>query len=164
MAPDADTGYRTGSDTAATSLQPPLRRSNRTGCAAEEAKVEYDPIYDSEIKEVFRLANKNQWEEAQAKSAGLVQFDPKNAMLQRLNTWVVQEGKKRREQALEDEIRNIDAKNSTYNPTAIDLLTENKDHGLPARKDVRDAVDLIESTPWIPKNFGKTIHRARAAV
>jgi len=123
----------------------------------DEPKVEYDPIYDSEIKEVFRLANKNLWEDARAKSAGLVQFDPKNAMLQRLNTWVVQQAKQRREQALEDEIRNIDSKNSTYNPTALDLITETKDHGLPARKDVRDAVDLIESKPWIPKNFGKTI-------
>lgn len=128
-----------------------------TGVPTEE-KVEYDPIYDSEIKEVFRLASKNEWEEARAKSAGLVQFDPKNATLQRLNTWVVQEGKKRRDQALEDEIRKIDSRNSTYNPTAIDVITENKDHGLPARKDLRDAVDLIESTPWIPKNFGKTIH------
>ena len=78
-------------------------------------------------------------------------------MLLRLNTWVVQEGKKRREQALEDEIRNIDAKNATFNPTALDLIKEKKDHGLPARKDVRDAIDLIESKPWIPKNFGKTV-------
>ncbi len=124
----------------------------------KDEKVEYDPIYDSEIKEVFRLANQNEWEEARAKSAGLVQFAPTNATLQRLNTWVVQEGRKRRDQALEDEIRKIDSKNSTYNPTAIDVITENKDHGLPARKDIRDAVDLIESTPWIPKNFGKTIH------
>jgi len=126
---------------------------------AAAAKVEYDPVYDSEIKEVFRLANNNQWEEARAKSAGLVQFDPKNAMLQRLNTWVVQQSKQLREQALEDEIRNIDAKNdATYNPTAVDVLTEKKGRGLPARKDVRDAVDLIENTPWVPKNFGKTIH------
>lgn len=121
-------------------------------------KVEFDPVYDAEIKEVFRLADKNQWEAARAKSAGLVQFDPQNTMLQRLNTWVVQQGQKRREQALEDEIRNIDAKNSVYNPSAVDLITENKDRGLPARKDIRDAVDLIESEPWIPKNFGKTIH------
>jgi len=120
-------------------------------------KIEYDPVHDSEIKEVFRLAEKNQWEEAQAKSAGLVQFSPTNAMLERLNSWVVQQGQKRRAQALEDEIRTIDAKNSVYNPTALSLITENKDRGLPARKDVRDAVDLIESEPWIPKNFGKTI-------
>ncbi len=122
-----------------------------------EPKIEFDPTYDFEIKEVFRLANKNQWEEARAKSAGLLQFDPKNAMLQRLNTWVVQQGQKRRDQALEDAIRTVDAKNPTFNPTALDLITEKKDHGLPARKDMRDAVDLIESEPWIPKNFGKTI-------
>ncbi len=125
--------------------------------SSDTPKVEYDPVYDSEIKEVFRLANGNRWEEAQAKSAGLVKFDPKNTMLQRLNTWVVQEGQKRREQALEDAIRNIDSKNSVYNPNAVDLITENKDRGLPPRKDVRDAVDLIENTPWIPKNFSKTI-------
>jgi len=125
----------------------------------DDFKVTYDPVYDSEIKEVFRLANRGQWEDARAKSAGLLQFDPKNLMLQRLNTWVVQQGKQRREQALEDEIRNIDAKHdATYNPDAIDVLTERQGRGLPARKDVRDAVDLIENTPWIPKNFGKTIH------
>ena len=142
--------------TVAPTTAPPLPPAIQS---VDVTKVEYDPIYDSEIKEVFRLANANKWEAARAKSAGLVQFDPKNAMLQRLNTWVVQQGKQRREQALEDEIRNIDANHdSTYNPDALDVLKEKKDHGLPARKDVRDAVDLIESTPWIPKNFGKTIH------
>lgn len=123
-----------------------------------EPKIKFHPTYDSEIKEVFLLANKNQWEEARAKSAGLLQLDPKSAMLQRLNTWVVQQEQTRRAQALEDEIRNIDAKNSTYNPTALGLITEKKDHGIPVRKGERDAVDLIESMPWIPKNFGKNIH------
>lgn len=121
--------------------------------------IDYDPVFDSEIKEVFRLANKNLWEEARAKSSGLLQFAPTNAMLQRLDTWVVQQGRRRREQALEDKIRDIDARNdATYNPNAVDVLTEREGRGLPARKDVRDAVDLIENTPWIPKNFGKTIH------
>lgn len=138
-------------------VAPPTNNAPQDTAAG--VKVDYDPVYDSEIKEVFRLANNNQWEEAHAKSAGLVQFDPKNAMLQRLNTWVVQQSKQRREQALEDEIRNIDAKNdATYNPSAIDVLMEKEGRGLPARKDVRDAVDLIENSPWIPKNFGKTIH------
>ena len=125
--------------------------------APAQTKIEFNPNHDAQIKEVLELANKNQWEEARAKSAGLLQLDPKDAMLQRLNTWVVQQGQKRRDQALENEIRSIDAKNPTYNPTALDLITEKKDHGLPARKDVRDAVDSIESTPWVPNNFGKTI-------
>ncbi len=120
-------------------------------------KIEFDPTHDSEIKEVFRLANKSQWEEAQEKSAGLLQLDPKNTRLERLNTWVVQQGQRRRDQALEDEIRTIDAKNSVYNPSVRSLITENKDRGLPPRKDVRDAVDLIENAPWIPKSFSTTI-------
>jgi len=37
-------------------------------------------------------------------------------------------------------------------------LTEQKDRGLPPRKDVRDAVDRIENTPYFPDNYGKTIH------
>lgn len=124
-----------------------------------DSKVNFDPVYESEIKEVLRLANANQWEEARAKAAGLVQFDPKNTMLQRLNTWVAQQCQRRRAQALEDEMRNIDANNdATYNPNAIDVLTERQGRGLPARKDVRNAVDLIENTPWVPKNFGKTVH------
>jgi len=64
---------------------------------ADAPKIEFDPTYDAKIKEVFQLANKNQWEEARAKSSGLLQSDPKNPMLQRLNTWVVQQGQKRRE-------------------------------------------------------------------
>jgi len=120
--------------------------------------VAYDPVYDAQIKEVFRLANGGYWEEARLKSTGLLEFDPKNLTLQRLNNWVVQQGELRRAQALEDKIRAIDSKNSAYNPSALGLITENKDRGLPPRKDVRDAVDLIESQPWIPKNFGKTTH------
>ncbi|HWI56297.1 MAG TPA: type II secretion system protein GspD, partial [Bacillota bacterium] len=47
--------------------------------------------------------------------------------------------------------------NSVFNPTIKSLLLENKDRGLPARKDVRDAVDRIENTPYIPDTYGKTI-------
>lgn len=144
---------------AATNLSAAPKVATATVPLPGDSKIEFDPVYDSEIKEVLRLANANQWEEARAKAAGLLQFDPKNAVLQRLNTWVVQQCQRRRAQALEDEMRNIDANNdATYNPSAIDLLTERQGRGLPARKDVRDAVDLIENTPWVPKNFGKTVH------
>src|SRR5213076_2946497 len=46
---------------------------------------------------------------------------------------------------------------SPFNPTIQSLLTEKKDRGLPARKDVRDAVDRIENTPYIPDTYGKII-------
>ncbi len=37
------------------------------------------------------------------------------------------------------------------------MLKEKKDRGLPARKDLRDAVDQLEAERYIPENFNKTI-------
>jgi len=59
---------------------------------------------------------------------------------------------------LEDKIRSIDAKNSAFNPTVKELLIEKKDRGLPPKKDVRDAVDRIENSPYIPDTYGQTVH------
>jgi type IV pilus assembly protein PilQ len=119
--------------------------------------VQYSKTYDPEIKEIMDLAGKGQWEEAQAKAAALSEMAPKNPMVERVNSWVVQAAQKRREQALENQIREIDAKDSVFNPTIKSLLKENKDRGLPATKDIRDAVDRIENTPWIPPTYGKTV-------
>jgi type IV pilus assembly protein PilQ len=126
--------------------------------APAPSPVTYSKSYDPEIKEIMDLANKGRWEEAQAKATALHEMAPKNAMVERVYTWVVQTGQQRRQQALEDEIREIDAKNSAFNPTIKSLLTENKDRGLPARKDIRDAVDRIENTPWVPDTYGKILH------
>src|SRR5437762_5237058 len=102
------------------------------------------------------LASKDHWEEAQAKAAALHQRDPKNPLVDRINNWVVQAGQKRREQALENKIRDIDSKNSVFTQTAKNLLTDKRDQGLPATKDVRDTVHRIENSPWIPDTYGKT--------
>ena len=120
-------------------------------------KVSYNETYDKEIKEILECARQNRWEEAQAKAAALYQQDPKNPIIARVNSWVTQESQQRRAQALEDKIRDIDAKNSVFNPSLKSLLTENKDRGLPPRKDIRDTVDRIENTPYIPDTYGKTI-------
>jgi type IV pilus assembly protein PilQ len=127
--------------------------------APNQAKVEYSELYDREIKEILALANQDRWEEARTQSAALLNRDPQNAMLKRLDTWVVQQSQARREQALEDDIRRVDAKHSVFNPTIPGLLAEQKDRGLPARKDVRDAVDRIENTPYIPESYGKVIRQ-----
>jgi type IV pilus assembly protein PilQ len=120
--------------------------------------VKYSKSYDPEIKEIMDLASGGHWEEAQAKATALREMAPKNAVVERVYSWVVQTGQQRREQALENEIREIDAKNSAFNPTIKSLLTENKDRGLSARKDIRDAVDHIENSPWIPDTYGKILH------
>ena len=121
-------------------------------------KVSYNETYDQEIKAIMDLAQKDKWEEAQNRAAALYEKDPKNPMIERVHTWVFQEGQKRREQALEDKIRDIDSKKSVFSPTIKDLLVEKRDRGLPATKDVRDTISRIETTPYIPDTYGKTIH------
>jgi type II secretory pathway component GspD/PulD (secretin) len=120
--------------------------------------TKYSKNYDAEIKQILDLANKGRWEEAQSKAEALRALAPANPMVERVYTWVTQTGQERRQQALENQIREIDAKNSSFNPTVRSLLTENKDRGLPARKDIRDAVDRIEKAPWIPDTYGQTVH------
>jgi type IV pilus assembly protein PilQ len=122
---------------------------------APPPKVHYSQTHDREIAEIMALAGKDRWEEALKKSEELCQRDPKNPMLERIRSWVAKEGQKRREQAVEDSIRTIDSKSTVFNPTIPDLLKEKKDRGLPATKDVRDAVNRIESAPYIPESYGK---------
>ncbi len=126
--------------------------------APSPAAVKYNKSYDPEIREIMDLANKGRWEEAQTKATALHDMAPKNPMVERVYTWVTQTGQQRREQAMENEIRSIDAKNSPFDPTIKSLLTENKDRGLSAHKDIRDAVDRIEKSPWIPDSYGKIVH------
>jgi type IV pilus assembly protein PilQ len=118
-----------------------------------EPKVKFHETYDKEITSILDLARADRWEEAEKKAKALFQQDPKNPSLARVYTWVDQQMEQRRAQALEDKIRSIDANNSVFNPTIKDLLTEQKDRGLAARKDVRDAVDRIESRPYIPESY-----------
>jgi type IV pilus assembly protein PilQ len=113
--------------------------------------------YDRQINEILDLARDNKWEEALAKAQALHQQAPKDPAVERVYTWVTQSTQKLREKQLEDRIRNIDAKNSVFNPTIGSLLVENKDRGLPASKDVRDAISRIENAPYIPETYGKTI-------
>jgi hypothetical protein len=54
----------------------------------------------------------------------LREMAPKSTLVERVYNWVVQTGQQRREQALENKIRDIDAKNSTFDPTVKSLLTE----------------------------------------
>lgn len=123
----------------------------------ETPKVRYSATYDEEIKVIFDLAESGRWEEAEAKASALSEKDPSDAAVQRIVRWVTKQRQLRREQAVEDKIRDVDAKSSPFNPTVPGLLTERKDRGLAPRKDVRDAVDRIENTPYVPDSFGKTV-------
>jgi type II secretory pathway component GspD/PulD (secretin) len=124
--------------------------------AAKPPDIIYSPLHDAEVKAILALANSGRWEEAEASAKALEATDPLDPASKRLLGWVQKQREVQRNKALEDRIREIDAKHSVFNPTVKDLLTESKDRGLPPRKDVRDMVDQIEATPYIPPSYGKT--------
>ena len=119
--------------------------------------TKYSGEFDREIREVLDLAEQGKWEEAEAKAEALREQSPEDLSVERLHSWVSKQRELQRSQALEDKIREIDAKNSVYNPNVIDLLTEQKDRGLPPRKDLRDAIQELEAKPLVPESYGKKI-------
>lgn len=122
-------------------------------------RIKFSEQHDAEIREVLRLASDGEWESAETMVAGLANEGPDDLAIERLYSWVSKQRELRRSQALEDRIREIDAKNSVFNPGVMDLLKEKKNRGLPAKKDVRDAIQAIESTPLVPESFGRTVVR-----
>jgi len=125
----------------------------------KKPKIRYDSVHDAEIKEIFTKAEDNDWEGAERMASELAEANPGDVTVERIYKWVLQQRRLRRDQEVEDKIREIDARNSVFNPTIPKLLTEKKDRGLPPRKDIRDTVEQIENTPYIPDNYGKTIIR-----
>lgn len=122
-------------------------------------RIKFSEQHDAEIREVLRLASDGEWESAETMVARLANEAPDDLAIERLYSWVSKQRELRRSQALEDRIREIDAKNSVFNPGVMDLLKEKKNRGLPAKKDLRDAIQAIESTRLVPESFGTTVVR-----
>ena len=122
-------------------------------------RIKFSEQHDAEIREVLRLASDGEWEGAETMVARLANEGPDDLAIERLYSWVSKQRELRRSQALEDRIREIDAKNSVFNSGVIDLLKEKKNRGLPAKKDLRDAIQAIESTRLVPESFGTTVVR-----
>jgi len=126
---------------------------------APPKKTKYSTTHEQEIRSILELAQKGRWVEAETQASSLYEMDPQDASVQRLHSWVTKQRELQQNRALENDIRAIDAENSPINATIPELLLEKKDRGLPPRKDVRDAVEQIEATPYVPETYGTTIHR-----
>ena len=132
------------------------------------SKADYNLKYDDEFKQIFSLANRGLWEQAESlatevhnrESASTGPMDPS---VERIYRWVSKQARMVRDQALEDKIRQIDSKNSVFSPSIQSLVTDQTDRGLPPRKDLRDAVQQIESTPYVPASFNKTMTILRSS-
>ena len=120
-------------------------------------RVEYSAAYDRELESIFRLSEKGKWEEAEAEVGLLLQRHPNDTTLLRISAWVATQKTLLRQQAIEDRIRTIDARQTGMNPSIRDVWEDNKSRGLPPRKDIRDALEMIQAEPYIPKNFGEKI-------
>jgi type IV pilus assembly protein PilQ len=137
---------------------PPAQTTSTNAAAGEQKppKIVYDADHDAQIKELFDLAESGEWEKAETLANSLFASDPQDPAVVRVRDWIRTQRQIRRAEAVENKIREIDAKNSVFNPTLMDILTEKKNRGLPPRKDVRDAIQQIEATPYIPSSYGKT--------
>ena len=120
-------------------------------------RVEYSAAYDSELEFIFSLSERGKWEEAEAEVGLLIQSHPGDTTLLRIGDWVATQKKLLRQQAIEDRIRTIDAKQTGMNPSIKDIWMDNKSRGLPPRKDIRDALEMIQAEPYVPETFGKKI-------
>jgi type IV pilus assembly protein PilQ len=125
--------------------------------AKTDKKVSVSSAHDEEIKKIIELTKSNKWEEAESRASALYAMDPKDAGVQRVYKWVQTEGPKRREKALENEIRDISSRDSRFSPTVKSIFTDKKSQGLPPRSDLRDTIEQIKAAPYIPDTFGKTI-------
>jgi type IV pilus assembly protein PilQ len=132
-------------------------RQSSDGSFSLSDKVQYSAAYDRELDSIFRLSEKGKWEEAEAEVGLLLQQHPEDNTLKRISEWVATQKTLLREQAIEDRIRTINAKQSGMNPSIKELWKESKDRGLPPRKDIRDALEMIQAEPYVPETFGKQI-------
>ncbi len=122
-------------------------------------KTQFDGTHHREIDHILDLADKNQWDLAAKKSQVLAAKSPNNQRIQRLNKWVLTESERFMDKALEDRIRGINDNNSVFSPTPFSLLTEENNRGLPPKRDIRDVVEAIEKSPYIPETYLKKIDR-----
>jgi type IV pilus assembly protein PilQ len=120
-------------------------------------RVEYNAAYDKELESIFSLTERGKWEEAEAEVGLLLQQYPEDETLQRIGEWVATQKKLLRQQAIEDRIRSIDATHTGMNPSIKDIWEDEKSRGLPPRKDIRDAIEMIQAEPYVPESFGKKI-------
>lgn len=122
-------------------------------------RVKYDPLYDNEIEEILKLARKGIWDKASMKARILYNRAPRNQRIVRLHKWVTMEAERAHDKALEDKIRGINDDNSVFSPTPVSLLQEENNRGLPPKRDIRDVVEAIEKSPYIPESYLKNITR-----
>ncbi len=130
---------------------------------AEPPPPPVSATYDPQIREILNLARAGSWTEAEAKAAELKRLAPDDPAVDRVHTWTLTEGQRRRDRALEAELRQIESKDSRFANELGDIL-EQDPRSLDLPRSLRSALDDVEKASDIPAPYGRTIERSAPLV
>lgn len=120
--------------------------------------------YESKIREILTLARADSWIEAEAKAIELKNLAPGDSAVDRVHSWTLAEGQRRRDRALETEFRQIEAKDSRFANQVSDVLLDPDSRALDLPRSLRRALDDVAKASDIPEPYGRTIERTAPMV
>ena len=146
---------------------PPASSKPAAPVASEPAAPAPPPIsaaFEQPIREILALARAGKWIEAEAKATELKREAPHDPAVDRLHAWVVTEGQRRRDRALETEFRQIESQDSRFSNKLTDVLLDPDARSLDLPRSLRGALDDVEKASNIPEPYGRTIERTAPMV
>ncbi|MBC8011213.1 MAG: type II secretion system protein GspD, partial [Burkholderiales bacterium] len=120
--------------------------------------------YNDEIRAILNQARAGDWIEAETAAADLKRIAPTDPAVDRIHTWVMTEGQRRRDRALETEFRQIEAQDSRFANKLSDVLLDADARSLDLPRSLRGALDDVEKASNIPEPYGRTIERSAPMV
>ena len=132
--------------------------------APESVPPKVSVNYDQPIREILALARAGDWVKAEDRARQLKQGAPYDPAVDRLYLWVVTEGQRRRDRALETEFRQIEAQDSRFANKLTDVLLDPDARSLDLPRSLRGALDDVEKASSIPEPYGRTIEKAAPMV
>lgn len=138
-----------------------------TPAAADPVEKPLPPVsvdFDQPMREILTLARAGSWVEAEAKAVELKRGAPYEPAVDRLYLWVITEGQRRRDRALETELRQIENQDSRFTNELSDIVLDPDARGLDLPRSLRGALDDVEKASDIPAPYGRTIELAAPMV
>lgn len=120
--------------------------------------------YDAQIREILTLARSGSWIEAEGKAVELKNQAPADPAVDRVYTWTLTEGQRRRDRALETEFRQIESMDSRFANQLSDVILDPDSRALDLPRSLRSALDDVEKASDIPEAYGRTIERTAPMV
>lgn len=126
--------------------------------------VPVSEYFDQPMREILDLARKGDWSQAEARAMQLKADAPTDVSVERLYTWVLAEGQRRRDRELESELRKIEAQDSRFTNKISDVLLDPDGRRLDLPRSLRGALKDVANASEIPDPYGRTIERAAPMV